>query len=213
VAFLDHAGPRPGEALHTLAQAGWTTITVVPLLLTAAYHARHDLPTVLNHALTHTPTPLHLNITHVLGPHAGLVPTPLLTALHRRLTDTGTPYDAIVLAAAGTNDPTARTTIEHTARALGTRLGLPCTPAYASTTGPTPDQAIHTLRHTHNAHHIAMAAYFLAPGHLYDTAAHTARQAGATTIAHPLTDTPELAHLITHRIATAQPHTQPVTAA
>src|SRR5687768_4208383 len=50
VAFLDHAGPRPGEVLRGFAAAGHDRAVVVPLLLTAAYHARVDLPSVLAEA-------------------------------------------------------------------------------------------------------------------------------------------------------------------
>ena len=43
-AFLDHNAPSPADAAHALAAEGSTTTTVVPLLLSPAYHARVDVP-------------------------------------------------------------------------------------------------------------------------------------------------------------------------
>jgi hypothetical protein len=45
-----------------------------------------------------------------------------------------------------------------------------------------------------------VAAYFLAPGRLYDVAVASARSAGAVVVAPPLGDAPELVTLITARV-------------
>ena len=45
-----------------------------------------------------------------------------------------------------------------------------------------------------------MAAYFLAPGRLYDIAMDSARSAGAVVVAPPLGDAPELVALIGNRV-------------
>ena len=45
-AYLDHAGPRPADVLAAMAGLGHERAAVVPLLLTAAYHGRVDLPAV-----------------------------------------------------------------------------------------------------------------------------------------------------------------------
>ena len=201
VCFLDHAGPRPGEVLFSLAGEGHRSATVVPLLLTAAYHGRVDLPAVLDRARTDG-LQLPVAVTDVLGPVGGLVPQTLLAALRRRLTETGASFDAVVLAAAGTRDSVARCTVEQTARALGARLGVPCAAAYAAASGPTGAAAVAALRAA-GAQRIIVAGYFLAPGRLYETVVSSALGGGAVAAAEPLGDAPELARLVLDRVAAA----------
>src|SRR5690606_20572705 len=75
-AYLDHATPAPGQALHGLSEA-----VVLPLLLTEAYHSRVDLPAELREARARDPR-LRVRYGTTLGPH------PLLTtALERRLAE------------------------------------------------------------------------------------------------------------------------------
>jgi sirohydrochlorin ferrochelatase len=47
---------------------------------------------------------------------------------------------------------------------------------------------------------VGVAAYFLAPGRLYDAAVESARSAGVVTVAAPLGDAPELVRLIGSRV-------------
>jgi sirohydrochlorin ferrochelatase len=200
-AYLDHAGPRPDEALARLQAAGHDAVTVVPLLLTAAYHGRIDLPAVVAKARS-AGVRIPVAISEVLGPTAGRVPDLLLAGLRRRLDQTRADYDAVVLAAAGTRDRAARATVELAARSLGHRLGLPCLPAYASASAPTAGEAVSTLRHG-GARDVAVAAYFLAPGRLYDAAVESAHAAGAVATAMPLGAAYELARLVLLRAGLA----------
>jgi sirohydrochlorin ferrochelatase len=202
-AYLEHAGPRPGEVLARVARARYAETryprtTVVPLLLTAAYHGRVDLPAVLAAARADG-VDLPVRVTDVLGPVGGVVPAPLLAGLRRRLAETGTGYDAVVLTAAGTRDATARATVDEAAAALGAALGVPCVPAYASAAPPTAGEAVTALRAA-GADRVAMAAYFLATGQLYRAAADSARAAGAVAVAEPLGALRELAHLVLTRL-------------
>jgi sirohydrochlorin ferrochelatase len=201
-AFLDHAGPRPGEVLAAMAAIGHRRAAVVPLLLTAAYHGRVDLPAVLAAARADGLT-LPVRTTAVLGPVDGVVPAPLLAGLRRRLAELGTGYDAVVLAAPGTRDPAARATVDAAATALGETLGVPCPTAYASGAPPTAGEAVARLRAT-GARRVAVAAYFLATGQLYRVAAASARSAGAVGVAEPLGAAPELAHLVLARLDAAR---------
>jgi sirohydrochlorin ferrochelatase len=201
--FLDHAGPRPVEELVALQQAGAPSVTLVPLLLTSAYHGRVDVPAVVTGARAegvHVP----VEVTDVLGPVAGHVPDPLLDGLARRLGETRTRFDAVVLAAAGTRDRVALGTVESAARALGQRLGTPCLPAYASASEPLPGAAVARLRQA-GARHVAMAAYFLAPGRLYDVAVDSAYEAGAVATARPLGAARELVGLVLDRVHAVAP--------
>jgi len=209
-AYLEHTLPRPDQALDAMAAAGHGGATVVPLLLTAAFHGRVDLPAVLAAHADRRPRELAVRVTDVLGPVAGQVPPELLTALRRRLDQLGMAYDAVVLAAAGTRDATARVTVDEAAAALGGALGVPCRAGYA-TTPPDADppvlsagEATARLRAA-GARRVVAAAYFLAPGRLYRAAADSARAAGAVAVAEPLGGAVELARLVLHRAATARP--------
>ena len=112
-AFLDHAGPRPGEVLFGLARRGHRSAVLVPLLFTAAYHGRVDIPAGLAEARAAGLT-LDVAIADVLGPVDGVVPPELVDALCARLPERP---DGVVLAAAGTRDAAARETVSLAARA------------------------------------------------------------------------------------------------
>jgi sirohydrochlorin ferrochelatase len=203
VAFLDHGGPRVAAELGALAAGGHTAAVVVPLLLTSAYHNRVDLPAVLVEARA-AGLSMDVDVADVLGPVHGAVPAPLLAALRRRLRETGSPYDGLVLAAAGTRDAAARSTVDDVAAALGVAVGVPCRAAFASAAAPAPDAAVRAL-HAAGAGRVAVAAYFLATGRLYQAAADSARAAGAVAVAAPLGDAVELARLVVDRVATTRP--------
>lgn len=199
--FLDHTLPRPGQALGALAELGHSRVTVVPLLLTAAFHTQVDVPAVLADARA-AGLRLAVSISEVLGPVAGAVHPLLLAGLRRRLVEVGEPYDAVVLAAAGTRDAVARGSVEQAADALGAELGVPCAVAYASAAPPEAGEAVTRLRAV-GARRVAAAAYFLAPGQLYDAAARSALRAGAVGVAQPLGGAWELARLVLDRVDAA----------
>jgi sirohydrochlorin ferrochelatase len=197
-AYLEHTFPQPRQVLGALQDAGHTAATVVPLLLTAAYHGRIDIPALLDQARADG-LRAEISVTDVLGPVDGRVHPALLAGLRRRLATLRVEYDALVLAAAGTRDAAARATVGQVAAALGAALDVPCLPAYASASAPTGGAAVRQLRRD-GARRVAVAAYFLAPGRLYETVAASAREAGAVAVAAPLGDAPEIAHLILDRI-------------
>ncbi|MEV7230429.1 MULTISPECIES: CbiX/SirB N-terminal domain-containing protein [Polymorphospora] len=200
-AYLDHTTPRPADVLHALAAAGHPGATLVPLLLTAAYHGRVDVPAAVADAYA-AGLRIPVRVTEVLGPAGGIVDRWLLAGLVRRLAAAGTGFDAVVLAAAGTRDAAARATVDLAAAALGTALGVPCVAAYASAAPPAVGTAVARLR-ARGAHRVGMAAYFLAPGRLYAEAAAAARSAGAVGVAGPLEGAPEIARLVLARVELA----------
>ncbi|GAA3294743.1 cobalamin biosynthesis protein CbiX [Dactylosporangium vinaceum] len=192
-AFLDHAGPRPGEQLASFAALGHRAATVVPLLLTNAYHGRFDLPAALDQA--RADTDLDITATEVLGAGA---PALLLSALRRLLPPVD--YDGVVLAAAGTRDDTARHSVDEAAAALGATLAVPCAAAYASASPITGAVAVAALR-AQGCRRIAVSSYFLAPGKLHDIVVASAVQAGALEpVAAPLCAHVDVARLVLARI-------------
>jgi sirohydrochlorin ferrochelatase len=189
-AYLDHAGPRPVDVLSRLAAAGHRHAVVVPLLLTAAYHGKVDVPAVVGQARD-AGLGIRVSITEVLGPSSDL----LLDALVQRLGDASS-LDAVVLAAAGTRDAAARETVAAAAADLGARLGVPSAVAYSSAAPPMAGDAVRSL----GAARVGVAAYFLAPGRLYDIAVESALAAGAVVVAPPLGAASELVALVSSRV-------------
>jgi sirohydrochlorin ferrochelatase len=203
-AYLDFTAPALGAALD--GRDG--PATVVPLLLTPAYHARVDVPTVVAAAGDRG---VSVTTAEVLGPPDDDDPglDLLVRALVRRLVEAAAQspggrdrWDGIVLGAAGSRDGRALRTVDRVARALGGALGLPCRPGYATGAGAPVDVAIARLA-ADGADRIAYASMFLAAGRLSDRGAAAASAAGAAVVAMPLVDAPELAELVGIRIDAA----------
>ncbi|MFC4145954.1 sirohydrochlorin chelatase [Micromonospora mangrovi] len=197
--WLDHTEPGPTAVLRGLAAAGHPRAVLVPLLLTAAYHRKVDIPAAVAAAREAGPT-LDVRITDVLGPADGTVDGCLLAGLRQRLAaaEPGR-FDALVLAAAGTRDPRARGSVGRVAAALGASLGVPTRVSYASAAPPAVGVAVAKLR-ARGATRVAVAAYFLAPGLFHDAVVADAHAAGAVAVAAPLTDVPALADLVLRRV-------------
>ncbi|MEV0428344.1 CbiX/SirB N-terminal domain-containing protein [Micromonospora sp. NPDC050495] len=197
--WLDHTEPGPAVVLRELAAAGRPRAVLVPLLLTAAYHRKVDIPAAVA-AVGTGGASIDVRVTEVLGPADGVVDARLLGGLRRRLAEAGPGgYDALVLAAAGTRDPRARGSVGRVAAALGAELGVRCRVSYASAAPPAANVAVAKLR-AGGAGRVAVAAYFLAPGLFHDGVVAAAGGAGAVAVADPLTDLPELAELVLRRV-------------
>ncbi|MEU7620010.1 CbiX/SirB N-terminal domain-containing protein [Micromonospora rifamycinica] len=197
--WLDHTDPGPTEVLRGLAAAGHRTAVVVPLLLTAAYHRRVDVPAAVAAAREAAPE-LTVRVTDVLGPADGAVDAGLLAGLGHRLAEAGPGHvDALVLAAAGTRDARARGSVGRVAAALSAGFGVPCTVAYASAAPPVAEAAVTRWRAA-GARRVAVCAYFLAPGLFHDSVVTAARRAGAVAVSAPLNDSPDLVDLVLRRV-------------
>jgi sirohydrochlorin ferrochelatase len=193
--YLDHAPPSPVQALGALAGEGVGEAVVLPLLLTAAYHSKTDIPGALAEARRTHPR-MRLRYGATLGPHPLMI-----AALERRLAEAGVtpdPDTALVLAAAGSSDPSANGTISRMARAWhGWRRVVP---AYASAARPTPAEAVRALREA-GARRVAVASYFLAPGYFADKVREESLAAGAAAVSAALGAAPELAEIVEQRYA------------
>ncbi|WP_327006198.1 cobalamin biosynthesis protein CbiX [Dactylosporangium sp. NBC_01737] len=199
--YLDHAGPRPDAVLLDMQRLGHRSVVVVPLLLTAAFHGRVDLPAVIDRACSNGLS-LRVHTTDVLGPVGGVVPPLLLAALRRQMP--ALEADGVVMIAAGTRDDLARHTVDLAAAALGQQLGLPCRAAFASGSPVTGAVAVASL----GCARVAISSYFLAPGRLHDTAVASAVSAGALSpAAPPLGRALDLARLVVARIGRVSPET------
>lgn len=180
--YLDLNRPSLDQAL---AQLQHQNPILVPLLLSTGYHVRVDIPAAV--AAAGLPTS---QVARALGPH------PLLAeALADRLAESrAAPEAPVVLAGAGSSDPTAIADTTRMASLLATHLGRPVTPAHLSAAGPTPHEAVAAL-HSEGHREVAVATYLLAPGVFARRAATTeARWTSAPLAAHEA-----VARLILHR--------------
>jgi sirohydrochlorin ferrochelatase len=162
---------------------------LVPLLLSSGYHDRVDLPAAIAAARPGTAR------APVLGPD------PLLAvALADRLRAAGRrPGDAVVLAAAGSSDPTAVEAVRTQADLLAAELGSDVGIGFGSAAEPDVPAAVRAARAA-GAERVAVAPYLLAPGHFTDRLA----EAGADVVAEPLGPHPAVVALILRRAASTQ---------
>jgi sirohydrochlorin ferrochelatase len=207
-AFLELSQPSFGTVVDKLVRAGFEEIVVVPLLLSEAYHAKIDVPSVIA-AATARHEQLQIRATRVLG-----LESVFLDVLDRRLRESLADarvreLDALVLAAAGTSDPLATQSINRLARLWGARHRLPVVSAFASASPPATGEAVRAFR-AQGRRHIAVGSLFLAPGFLYDRAAELALEAGAVAVSQPFGADPEVARTVLARYAVGAVELVPV---
>ncbi len=210
-AFLDHSAPSLPAVLGSLAPAPMdldgAECVAVPLLLTAAYHSKADIPARLAEARVAHPG-LDVRVADTLGPHALLI-----AALERRLREAGVAVrhararaaTSVVLAAAGSSDPAANATIaalaDRWARERGWRAVVP---AFASASGLRPAEAVAALLSGPGAGPVVVATYLLAPGYFADKIRDGALGAGASAVSGVLGACPEVAQVILDRYDAAR---------
>jgi sirohydrochlorin ferrochelatase len=199
-AFLDHAAPSLRQVVSGVAESHDECV-VVPLLLTAAYHSKTDIPAQVM-SISAGLFGLDVHYAGTLGPHPLL-----LAALERRLAEAGVALSparrsstSVVLAAAGSSDPAANATIAALAARWQAAGGWRAVvPAYASAAGPRPDEAVRALRAADPDGQVAVATYLLAPGHFADKVRDGALRAGASGVCAPLGASWEVADVILDR--------------
>ncbi len=195
IAFLGHAPPSLPQVLSTIEAD--RKVTVLPLLLTAAYHSKADIPRML----ARLPRS-RVSYGATLGPHPLL-----LQALERRLAeaDPGVLQNpgrtAVVLAAAGSSDHEANATIARLAAQWRARTGWSAVrPAYASAAEPSPAAAVADLLRA-GAPRVVVATYLLAPGLFADRIRQWSLAAGAVAVAPALGASAEVADVMLDRFA------------
>jgi sirohydrochlorin ferrochelatase len=195
VAFVDVLGPTPTEVLSRVAIGGRPAV-VVPAFLSRGYHVRTDLP-------AHVAASGHPNVTvaAALGPSGQIA-----RILADQLAESGWRLgDSVILAAAGTTDPTARADLHVTATTLsalvGSRVGL----GFAATGDPSVDDAVAAARRS-GARRVAVASYLLADGLFQQRL----QACAADVVSQPLGTHPGLPRLIANRFRRAAPGLAPV---
>jgi len=205
-AYLGHAAPSLPQAMRALGRAN---VTVLPLLLTAAYHSKTDIPRVLAGMAREFP----VTYGAPLGPHPLL-----LNALERRLGEADPLGPAgladpvrraqtgVVLAAAGTTDPEANAAIARLAARWQARAGWfavrPASAAATTSSSPAPAEAVTGLLRA-GARRVLVATYLLAPGLFADRIRASALAAGAAAVSPALGAAPEVAEVLLDRFQEA----------
>jgi sirohydrochlorin ferrochelatase len=195
-AYLGHAAPSLPQVMSTIGPGA--EVTVLPLLLTAAYHSKADIPRELAKTGLRTE---RVSYGAPLGPHPLL-----LRALRRRLAEVGGTDPAgdrsrtgVVLAAAGSSDPEANATIARLAAHWQARDGwFAVRPAYASAAEPAPAAAVAGLLAS-GASRVVVATYLLAPGFFADRIKNASLAAGAAAVSPVLGASAEVADALLDR--------------
>jgi sirohydrochlorin cobaltochelatase len=162
--FMELARPDIAEALDGLGSGrpGPRTVVAVPLMLSAAGHAKNDIPALLSARQR-----LHPEVRWVYGRPLG--PHPVLQDLLAARIDTalaGRPREGthVVLVGRGGSDPDANADVAKVARLLWEGRGYATVEvAFESVTGPSVPEAL-TRAARLGAERVVVAPYLLFPG-------------------------------------------------
>ena len=204
--FIELSAPALREAVADLAAAspgllaaagGKTSMVAVPLMLSAAGHAKGDIPAALARERTRHPA-VSFTYARPLGPHPALLE--LLADRIAAVSGSGggcqggsgfrpplasTDAPAVLLVGRGSTDPDANADVVKTARLLWEGRDYPLAEtAFVSLARPDVAEGLERCRLL-GARQIVVARYFLFPGVLPDR---VAEQATAYAAAHPELD-------------------------
>lgn len=200
-AFLDLTAPGVDEVFDDLARAGHDHIVAVPLLLGSAFHAKVDLPALLEEARRR-----HRGSTIVQADVLGDDPL-LIDAVRDRILETGVdaqdPSVGIAVAAVGSSSAEANDRTRRIADAVrrGTSWSGAVT-CFATSTEPTAPQAVEQLI-ARGATRIVVAPWFLAPGRLTDRIDDAVAHVPSILRADVIGAHPAVAEVISRRFDTA----------
>jgi sirohydrochlorin cobaltochelatase len=177
--FIELSAPAVREAVTTLIGASPAHLVAVPLMLSAAGHAKGDIPAALAREQARHPG-LTWTYGRPLGPHPALI-----DLVARRVGACGLDAPAVLLVGRGSTDPDANADVVKTARLLWEGRDYPLAEtAFVSLARPDVAQGLERCRLL-GARRIVVARYFLFPGVLPDR---VAEQAAAYAAAHPELD-------------------------
>lgn len=176
------AGPAPAPAAAGAApaasRAGARHLVAVPLMLSAAGHAKGDIPAALARERTRHPG-LTWTYARPLGPHPALL---ALLAARIAAVSCGDEPPAVLVVGRGSTDPDANADVVKTTRLLWEGRDYPLAEtAFVSLARPGVAEGLERCRLL-GARRIVVARYFLFPGVLPDR---VAEQAGQYAAAHP----------------------------
>jgi sirohydrochlorin ferrochelatase len=186
VAFVDVLGPTPAEVLRELTGPA----VVVPAFLSRGYHVNTDIP-----AHVAASGRSGVTVADALGPS----PQVARVLADRLIESDWRPGDSVVLAAAGTSDPAARSDLHTMAAWVSALTSSRVELAFAATGEPHVADAVAELR-GRGARRVVVASYLLADGLFQDRL----RGSGADVVTDPLGSHPAMVRLISRRFRRAR---------
>lgn len=175
--FIELSPPPLREAVAALGTDA--SMVAVPLMLSAAGHAKGDIPAALARERVRHPG-LTWTYARPLGPHPALV-----SLLAARIGAVAPGSPAVLLVGRGSTDPDANADVAKTARLLWEGRDYPLAEtAFVSLARPSVPEGLERCRLL-GARQIVVARYFLFPGVLPDR---VAGQAARYAAAHPELD-------------------------
>ncbi len=178
--FIELSAPPLRDAVATLVNGTPANMVAVPMMLSAAGHAKGDIPAALARERTRHPG-LSWTYARPLGPHPLLIE--LLAA--RVAAVSGHDSPAVLVVGRGSTDPDANADVVKTTRLLWEGRDYPLAEtAFVSLARPDVLAGLERCRLL-GARQIVVARYFLFPGVLPDR---VAEQAGQYAAAHPELD-------------------------
>jgi sirohydrochlorin ferrochelatase len=193
LAFADVRAPTVADVLPELLESVGPVgeVVVLPVFLTSGYHVHIDLPA----QLAALGSPPQVRLVAPLGPA-----TALIGAAADRLRAAGwCRTDAVVLGAAGSTDPVARTQLWRAADLLGRELGAGVRIGYLAGGDPGLDEVVARLRA--EGRRVAVASWLLAPG-LFQ---HKLMNCGASVLGQPLAGHPGVTDAVLAGFRRARP--------
>jgi len=177
--FIELSAPPLRDAVSLLTGSAPARLVAVPLMLSAAGHAKGDIPAALAREHARHPA-VSFVYGRPLGPHPALI-----DLLDQRVAAEGLDAPAVLLVGRGSTDPDANADVVKTARLLWEGRDYPLAEtAFVSLARPDVTEGLERCRLL-GARRIVVARYFLFPGVLPDR---VAEQAAAYAAAHPELD-------------------------
>jgi len=177
--FIELSAPALRDAVSLLTSTAPARLVAVPLMLSAAGHAKGDIPAALAREHARHPA-VSFIYGRPLGPHPALI-----DLLAQRIGAEGLDAPAVLLVGRGSTDPDANADVVKTARLLWEGRDYPLAEtAFVSLARPDVAEGLERCRLL-GARRIVVARYFLFPGVLPDR---VAEQAAAYAAAHPELD-------------------------
>jgi len=138
ISFIELAEPSIYEGLHNCIQQGATSITVLPVLLLSANHAKIDIPKEIV-AFQKSFPKVTITLGNPIGVHQNMIE--LVKKRIYEKTIKVHPHSKILLVGRGSSDPLTQNDFLNIATLLETKLNITVIPAYMAVSKPSFDDA------------------------------------------------------------------------
>lgn len=162
VGFLEMTDPPAGAVIDAVVRSGCRTVTVLPLVLLSAGHAKSDVPALVLGA-RHRHPGVDIRMGSPLG-----VSRPPVELIGRAVVESGGGGLPLLVVARGTSDPDANGDAFKAARLVGEWTGAPFVQVgFSGVTGPTVEEAAEVMARLGHRR-VALAWWYLCYGRLIE---------------------------------------------